>query len=313
MAESAEPTVQQLFKRWRSGDADAGRAMAQKFTDWFYAITAVRLGDQGGRDPLQRACATFAEGIVNVPRSSELVEWAHDIIKAEVDTAGGRIEGGDFPNALTANRSPTELLKQARLGLSREHARMLDAAYGGQVSQADLIALAEQSTGFPHAVLEARYALKRWLRGNARINFAVVPEQPDLDRAPLPLYEANQMSSDAEVDAFEQWLISDIDLCRDVAEFATFAHGLRAGAFAGPHPEPAPAPAPAPTAAPAAAPAATTAPAPMPATDADAMGDLDGFDEGKSSPPATALAVALVGVLVTLVLIIIVLYVSSQP
>ncbi len=260
MADAAEPTVQQLFKRWRSGDADAGRAMAQKFTDWYYAITAVRLGDSGGREPLQRACSAFAEGIAGVSRSSDLVDWSHDLVKREVDAAGGRIQGGDFPNALTSNRSPTELLAQARRGLSPQQANLLHATYGGGLALPKLIDLAEAAGGWPLAVLDARYALKRWLRENARINFSVVPDQADLDRAPMPLYEASRMASADEEDFFEKWLISDLDLCRDVAEFATFAHALRAGAFKGEHPAPvaaSPAPAAAPrprAAAPAAAP-----------------------------------------------------------
>ena len=246
MADAAEPTVQQLFKRWRSGDAEAGRAMAQKFTDWYYAITSVRLGDTQGREPLQRACAAFAEGIVGVARSAELVDWAHDLVRREIDASGGRIAGGDFPNALTTNRSPSELLAQSRRGLTREQAELLHATYGGQTPLAELIDLAERHAGWPHAVLQARYTLKGWLRQNARVNFAVVPTQPDLDRAPLPLYEAGRMANPREEQAFEKWLVTDIDLCRDVAEFATFAHALRAGAFAGPHPEvAAPAPAPA--------------------------------------------------------------------
>ena len=41
MAESADVTVQQLFKKWRSGDAESGQSMAQRFSDWYYAIAAV--------------------------------------------------------------------------------------------------------------------------------------------------------------------------------------------------------------------------------------------------------------------------------
>ena len=165
-----------------------------------------------------------------------------------------------------------------------------------------LIDLAEAAGGWPLAVLDARYALKRWLRENARINFSVVPDQADLDRAPMPLYEASRMASAEEEDYFEKWLISDLYLCRDVAEFATFAHALRAGAFKGEHPatmaaSPAPAPAPAPrprTAAPAAAP-----PAPPP---------IDHYEDEKTRAPAMAIGLAIAGVLGALALIVTVLY-----
>ena len=309
MADAAEPTVQQLFKRWRSGDAEAGRAMAQKFTDWYYAITAVRLGDTGGRAPLQRACGGFAEGIVSVARSADLVDWAHDLVKREVEAAGGRIAGGDFPNALTTNRSPVSLLQQSRHSLSREQAELLHATYGGQAPVAELIELAERHAGWPHAVLESRYALKRWLRDHARINFSVVPDQPDLDRAPLPLYEAGRMNGPHEEDAFEKWLISDIDLCRDVAEFATFAHALRAGAFAGPHPEPASRPAAAPPAAPVAPPATAGG---RPAAD-EPPPTLDRFDDDSSRAPGAVMGLAVAGVLGTLALIVVVLYFFLSP
>lgn len=299
MSDAPEPTVQQLFKRWRGGDAEAGTAMAQKFTDWYYAITAARLGDQLGREPLQRACGAFAEGIVGVSRSAELVDWAHGLIETELKQVGGRTPGGDFPNALTANQSPAQLLQDARKGLSADHAELLDAAYGGKVTLDDLIALSERHNGWPHAVLEARYALKAELKKRARINFDVVPVQPDLDRAPLPLYEAARMANEGEDASFEKWLISDIDLCRDVAEFATFAHALRAGAFAGPHPSAAaPAPAPPPIAAP-----APVAP-PPPANEEPVA--------AKQRPPAEVMGLTIAAVLVVLAIIVGVLYVTLK-
>ena len=92
----------------------------------------------------------------------------------------------------------------------------------------------------PHAILQARNALKRLLRDKAQVPFQVIPDQPNLDLAPLPLYEAGRMSSEEEQGTFEKWLLSDIELCKDVAEFAAFAHALRGGAFAGADPVPRP-------------------------------------------------------------------------
>jgi hypothetical protein len=40
------------------------------------------------------------------------------------------------------------------------------------------------------------------------------------------------MGSDAEDGAFERWMLSDLSLCRDVAEFSPFALALRGGALA---------------------------------------------------------------------------------
>lgn len=293
----AEPTVQELFKRWRGGDAESGQAMAQKFTDWYYAVTAVRLGDARGRVPLQQACTAFAQGITTVTRAGDLVDWAHEIVQREVDGAGGRIPGGDFANALTGHRSPTQLLQQVRANLSPDHVTLLHATYAPETTLPALTALAEEHGGWPLAVLEARYALKRALRDHARINFSVVPERPVLDRAPLPLYEAARMATPDEDAAFEKWLISELELCRDVAEFATFAHALRAGAFEAPAIAAPPVAAPAP---------AVAAPAPAP--------DIDHYDdEPRSGPPAVAIGLAIAGVILALLAIVGVLFFFLDP
>lgn len=232
MSENQAPNPQQLFKQWQNGDAEAGQAMASMVTDWYYAITAVRLGDRRGREPLERACAAFASGITSVSRSGELVDWAHGVVQRELSAAGMRTEGGDFPNALTNNRSPTELLGRARAAMTPDQVELLHLAFDPSVSLQRLIDATEARGGWPLALLDARYALKRRLREHEAVNFSVAPTEPDLDRAPMPLYEAARMASAEEERVFEHWLLSDLDLCRDVAEFATFAHALRAGAFA---------------------------------------------------------------------------------
>jgi hypothetical protein len=231
MAEASAPSPQDLFKRWQNGDTAAGQRMAQRFTDWYYAVTAVQLGEVAGRSPLERACGTFAQGITTITRASELVDWAHGIVAREVRSAGGRGRGGDFPNALTSSRSPTELLGRAKGSLTSTQFELLAATFDDTVPLADLITLSEAHGGWPLSILEARYVLKRALRDGDGVPFTVVPESPDLDRAPMPLYEAARMSSGDEEAFFEKWLLSDLDLCRDVAEFAAFSHALRAGAF----------------------------------------------------------------------------------
>ena len=243
MAAASDPSPQELFKLWQNGDTASGQKMAQRFTDWYYAVTAVQLGEVSGRSPLERACGTFAQGITTITRSSELVDWAHGIVAREVRQAGGRGAGGDFPNALTGGRSPSELLERSKQSLTSTQTELLAATFDAEVPLADLIALSESHGGWPLAILEARYVLKRALRDGDGVNFAVVPESPDLDRAPMPLYEAARMSSGDEEAFFEKWLLSDLDLCRDVAEFAAFSHALRAGAFKSRTPAPTAAPA----------------------------------------------------------------------
>lgn len=229
------PTVQDLFKRWRNeGDAQAGMEMAQKFSDWYYAVTAARLGDRDGRQALEAACQAFEQGIVRVTRTSDLVDWAYGLVDSNLQSAGNRVPGGDFPNALTGNRSPTALLQAVRSKLSPVQVELLSMTFDQTTDLDSLSHKAEAAGGMPHAILQSRYALKRHLRDHAQVPLQVVPDRPNLDLAPLPLYEAARMHTGEEEAAFEKWLLSDIELCKDVAEFAAFAHALRGGAFSGP-------------------------------------------------------------------------------
>lgn len=265
-------TVQELFKSWRNeGNAEAGMEMAQKFSDWYYAITAARLGDQLGRQPLELACKKFEEGITQVTRTSELVDWAWGLVEQSTRAVGTRVNGGDFPNALTGNRSPTALLQTVAPRLDPKHLKLLTATYDANVSIDSLSQLAEDNGGMPLSILVARYELKRLLASLCQVPFQVLPASPNLDLAPLPLYEAARMSSHEEDASFEKWLLSDLELCKDVAEFSVFAHALRVGAFSKVTPAaerpPRPATTP-PLSTPTEAPAATKAsqpPAPSPA------------------------------------------------
>lgn len=229
MADSATLSTQQLYKAWRAGDATAGQAMAQRFSDWYYAVTTCRLGDAHGRSPLQRACVRFQQGIVSVAGQNELVDWAHSILAEEIRMAGGRIAGGDFPNQVTGGRSPTDLLQKAARAMPAEQVALLSAAYDSTIPLERVQADAERMGGYPLAVLQARYALKTWLRDNAGVAFTVIPAEPNLDAAPLPLYEAGRMANAAEETGFEKWMLSNMPLCKDIAEFGVMAQALRAG------------------------------------------------------------------------------------
>lgn len=231
-----------LFKQWRSGDGAAGQAMAQRFSDWYYAITTCRLGEEHGRGPLQRACVRFQQGILSVTTPQELADWAHGLVSDEVGMAGGRIAGGDFPSRLTNSKSPTELLRQVARQLSGDEVRILSAAYDTSIAIDEVQQQAEVLGGYPLAVLQARLSLKRALRDQASVAFSEVPDSPNLDLAPLPLYEAGRMHSPAEESGFEKWMLTNMPLCKDIAEFGVFAQALRAGAFRGLAESPAPAP-----------------------------------------------------------------------
>jgi hypothetical protein len=249
-------TTRQLFKEWRAGDAEAGQLMAQQVADWYYAIATSRLGEARGREPCDSACAAFGQGVVDVTDSRKLVPWAHELIAERVKAAGTRASDGDEPSAYTGRQRPKALLRKATEALPDELA-LLQAVYGADADRSRIDALAEPLGGNPLGILEARYRVKRWLRDEGGIPFEVAPEEPVLDRAPMPLYEADRMASSAEETQFEHWMLTDLDLCKDIAEFAHFSIALRGGI-----PEQAEAPAPAPTpAAEEPAPAETAPPA----------------------------------------------------
>jgi hypothetical protein len=233
MTQAAESrSTKDLFKDWRQGDGDAGQVMAQRFADWYYAVATSRLGEGKGRRPCEVACQKFGEGIVKINDARALVPWAHEIIKGEVEKAGRRVMDGDEPNAYTNNQPPKGLLIKARAVLPAEVA-LLEACYSGKTSEEEVERLAIPLGGNPLGILRARYRVKAWLRDTAGVPFEVAPESPVLDRAPLPLYESGRMATAAEEESFEQWMVSDLNLCRDIAEFAQFGIALRGGLGAG--------------------------------------------------------------------------------
>lgn len=228
MSGAAPRTIRQLFKDWRSGDADAGQTMAQRVADWYYAIATSRLGEQRGREPCDRACASFGSGVIDITESRRLEPWAHGLILKELEQAGHRERDGDEPSLYTRDQRPKGLLVRARSSLPAEIA-LLEAVYGSHEDRSRIDELAAPLGGNPLGILEARYRVKRWLRDQAGVRLDVVPDKPNLDRAPLPLYEADRMANRQEENQFELWMLTDLDLCKDIAEFAHFSIALRGG------------------------------------------------------------------------------------
>lgn len=219
--------TKELFRLWRSGDAQAGQAMAQRFADWYYAISVSRLGERAGREPCERSCAKFGEGVVRQTEFRDARKWAHGLIVDELASRGARTLDGNEPSPFTGAQKPKDLLMLCRKALPEEVALVELVYRGGDAQQ--ITTLAAKGGGMPLGVLRARYAVKRWLRHNARVPFEIVPDAPNLDHAPLPLYESGRMGSANEEATFEQWMLDHLDLCRDIAEFAHFAIALRGG------------------------------------------------------------------------------------
>jgi hypothetical protein len=228
MSQTDARSTKVLFREWRAGDSQAGQTMAQRFADWYYAIATSRLGESGGASACGQACAKFGDGVVNVTESRELVPWAHSVITGLLAQGSGRAVDGDEPNAYTGNQPPKALLVKARQHLPQE-VKLLEVAYSQSSTPEQVEPLAAELGGNPLGILKARYRVKQWLQVHQGVPFEVAPDEPVLDRAPLPLYESGKMASPEEEVGFEHWMISDIDLCRDIAEFAHFAIALRGG------------------------------------------------------------------------------------
>jgi hypothetical protein len=219
MPQAATTGTKHLFKRWRQGDAAAGNAMAQRFTDWYYAIAVCRLGEPQAGEPFRTACSQFSKGVAKVAEARTLHGWAHQIAKTQIrgHLDSGWLHDGDLPNAFSRLASPKQLLMQARTELTAEM-RVLESAYTGAGQLND-----------PITVLRARYALKRWLRQHASAPFKIIPVEPDLDLTPLPFYESAKMTSAREEASFELFMLEEQTICQDIAEFAHFALALRGG------------------------------------------------------------------------------------
>lgn len=213
---SATQSTETLFQAWRRGDAQAGQAMAQRFTDWYFAIAACRLGEDDGEALFREACNAFSRGVGKVPDPRRLLGWAHGIARDHITAAARRRDDGDLANAWTRRQSPKQILLHARATVPDAMAVIEPAYRSGRVAD-------------PLALLEARYALKRFLRDTFEIPFRVVPDVPDADRAPLAFYEAGRLADDHEETHVELYLLTDMEACQDVAEFAHFAIALRGG------------------------------------------------------------------------------------
>ncbi len=213
----AEPGIDALFTHWRRGDADAGRAMAQRFTDWFFAIGVSRHGEAVGEPRFQAVCAAFGEGVTRVPDSRRLRAWARQLVAEHLVGDDGRHRGEDAPGRFTRKKGPKILLLEARDGVADAMAR-LEPVYRGAPLPDELDAL-----------LEARYVLKRWLARTHRLPFKGLGDGDlDPDLGPMVLYEAGRLDARGDA-AFEDHLLAAPALCRDVAEFAQLALALRDG------------------------------------------------------------------------------------
>jgi hypothetical protein len=218
MPKATHSSPETLYHHWRKGDASAGQALAQRFTDWYFAIAATRLGEEAGDVPFRAACKKFSKGVASVDDARRLLGWAHGIAVKQIHatTATGRVGDGDLSNNFSRKASPKQILLKARAALPHEMHLLENAYLGRKVT--DL-----------QQVLNARYEVKSWLRTHLDLPFKVLPNKPDPDCAPMVLYEAGRLANEAEDTTFELYMLADVEVCQDVAEFAHFAIALRGG------------------------------------------------------------------------------------
>ena len=227
MTDTSDSTVTSLFKSWRAGDSESGQLLAQRVSDWFYAVCSSKYGENEGHHIFQSVSQKFGEGIVSVAHSNDLVSWAHQLLTDETQQGDLATFKGNDASPYSGGHPPLTLLLKAKSALPGEVA-LLSAFYSGS-PEGDVNAMALELGGMPSALLHARYSVKGWLKNNYDLPFKVVPAEANMDLFPLPMYEADRMTTPAEMSGFEKWMLDNVDLCQDVAEFAPFAGALRSG------------------------------------------------------------------------------------
>jgi hypothetical protein len=226
MSAGPESTIG-LFEKWKSGDAEAGQQMAQRFSDWYFALSSARYGEAASREALERACQLFAQGISSVPTAADLEPWALSLLKESLASLNQQ-SVVDEPTRLTGNRLPSRLLRRAVAEAECPSLPLLALAWDPSVSEERLRGAAESAGGYPLALLKARQELKQWLETQENIPFKGDSKGINLDYLPLPLYESGRLS-ESETEAFERWLLAEPDLRTEVAEFSSFSLALRSG------------------------------------------------------------------------------------
>lgn len=220
--QSIEPIIK-LFINWHNNeDPNAGNKMADRFELWFDSLSSFYLGENSQKQQVYKnVCQKFSNNIKQIKKPKDLVPFAYDILHREMpsDLIDSKKE---YNTNMLQNRSPKELLSRVWEELSIEDQKLLLENYNGEKAPRNL-----------YKLLQARNHLKQQLQTQG-IDFVSLNENVDRDLLPLPLFEANKLKSQREVQYFEFWLLNAPSICRDISEFAPFAHALRTGAITAP-------------------------------------------------------------------------------
>lgn len=215
-------SIVKLFVDWRKKqDNQIGQNMASRFERWFESVTVANCGINKQQSQLLRqVCTNFSAQLQNIRSDNDLVPTAYSILQKELQqySASKIFE-------MKEDISINEILQQVWGNLqSKEQSLLLQVYAKHQRPLPDQL----------YALLEARYKLKNLIfqRYFAGDHTWVLPETPNRDLLPMPLYEANILQNKPENQYFECWLINAPLVCLDIQEFAPFAHALFNGAIA---------------------------------------------------------------------------------
>ena len=220
-----EPIIK-LFINWHNNeDPNAGNKMADRFELWFDSLSSFYLGENSQKQQIYKSvCQKFSTNIKQIKKPKDLVPFAYDILHRELPTDLIN-KKKEYNTNMLQNRSPQELIHCVWENLSQEDQKLLLENYNGEGVPSNL-----------YKLLQARNHLKQQLQTQG-IDFVSLHENVDRDLLPLPLFEANKLTSQREVQYFEFWLLNAPSICRDISEFAPFAHALRTRAVIAPEVE----------------------------------------------------------------------------
>lgn len=216
-------SIIKLFVTWNNHqNADVGNRMADRFEKWFDCLTATKIGENKiKRQVLQSVCQQFGNQLQQVTKPKDLVPFAYEILQTELAQQGEINKQYTLPDL---SQTPEDIVQSVWGKLSTTNQNVLLDAYANQKTL-------PQSSLEP--LLQARYTLKKLIFETyyraLDFDWVLVSNTPDPDLIPLPLYEANVMHSPTECQYFECWLINAPVICRDIQEFAPFAHALTQG------------------------------------------------------------------------------------
>ena len=216
-------SIIKLFVTWNNHqNAEVGDRMADRFEKWFDCLTTIKIGENKVKKQVfTKVCQQFGTQLQQVTKPKDLVPFAYEILQTELEQQG-ELNKQYVLSGLTD--TPEEVVQQVWSKLSATNQNLILDAYTNQkkVPQSSLKPL-----------LQARYALKKLIFEayyKARdFDWVLVSEVLDPDLIPLPLYESNALNNTTERQYFECWLINAPIICRDIQEFAPFAHALTQG------------------------------------------------------------------------------------